>query len=117
MFLALAGVEEAEVFRQAAEENETSIRRVMDPQAFLKALTEQRPKALFVDVTSMDLDGVEAVETIKRDSSARTLPLVAFGNSLRADRLQDAQEAGADLVLPRAAFHDQLSGIIRRYSR
>ena len=74
-------------------------------------------RMVLVDVTGFERDGLGLLERIKGDPATRGIPVGAFGNSLRADLLQDAVEAGADLVLPRAAFHKQLDGILRRWTR
>ena len=39
------------------------------------------------------------------------------GRGLGADLLQDAKEMGADLVLPKSAFREQLPGLIRHYDK
>ncbi len=70
---------------------------------------------VLVDVTTFGLDGTAVVERLKGDSRTRKIPVVAFGDSLRADLLQDALEAGADLVLPRSALRKQWKGILRRF--
>lgn len=79
------------------------------------ALQEGTPEFILLDVGLSTLDGPSLVLELKQNPATRRIPLVVFGNSLRADLLQDAQEAGADLVLPKAAFRDQWPSILRRY--
>ena len=88
-----------------------------DEETLWAALQEATPEALLVEIGVLDLDGAEIIQKLKRNLSTQKMPIVAFGNSLRADLLQDAKEAGADLVLPKAAFREQLPGLFRHYDR
>ena len=88
-----------------------------DEDAFWAALQELTPKLILLEIGIPTLDGAELIQKLKRNSSTRKIPIVAFGNSLRADLLQDAKEMGADLVLPKSAFREQLPEIIRHYDK
>ena len=62
-------------------------------------------------------DTCELIQKLKRNSATRAIPLVAFGDSLRADLLQDARQAGADLVLAKSAFRDQFPSLLKRFDK
>ncbi len=81
------------------------------------ALQETTPELMLVDLAIAPLDAPSVIERLKHNPATAKIPLVAFGNSLRADLLQDAKEAGADQALPRAAFNQQLLELIRHYSK
>lgn len=91
------------------------IRRFSDPENLIRAARTGELGLVAVDATTFGWEGVPVVERLKRDPGTRGIPLVAFGDSLRADLLQDAIESGADLVLPRAAFRKQWPGILSRF--
>ncbi len=91
---------------------------VLDGEETLEAaLQEETPKVLLMDICISSLDGPSFVEKFKQNPSTRDVPLVVFGGSVRADLLEDARELGADQVLPKSAFREQLAEIIRRYSK
>jgi CheY-like chemotaxis protein len=75
-----------------------------DEETLWAALQEGTPGAIFMEIGVLNLDGAELIQKLKQNPATQKIPIVAFGNSLRADLLQDAREAGADLVLPKAAF-------------
>jgi CheY-like chemotaxis protein len=102
---------------KAAEAEGADCLVLADEDPVLAALQEGTPDALFIDIGSMALDGPGLVQKIKQNPSTRNIPVVAFGNSLRADLMQDAKEMGADLVLAKSAFHQQLPELIRHYLR
>jgi CheY-like chemotaxis protein len=116
MFLALVptGSErvllEAEAVREGVE-----VRFVPQAGELASCCRGRCVEAILVEVGTLAPGTAEAIEALRRDPVTRTVPIVAFGDSLRADLLQDATEAGAGLVLARAAFHRQLTGILRRF--
>jgi CheY-like chemotaxis protein len=88
---------------------------ISDDETLQAALQETNPEVILMDIGLSTLDGPSLVQKLKQNPSTRAIPLVVFGNQLRADLMQDAQEAGADLVLPKSAFREQLPEIIRHY--
>ena len=80
-------------------------------------LSRETPKVLLLDVGSSLVDVPSFIEKLKLNPFTRTLPLIVFGNSIRADLMQDARELGADQVLPKASFKQQLPELIRRYQK
>ncbi len=98
-----------------AEQKETLF--LSDEDAAWAALRETTPELLLVDLAIASLDAPSVIERLKNNPATAKIPLVAFGNSLRADLLQDAKEAGADQALPRSAFNHQLPELIRHYGK
>ncbi|HVZ81506.1 MAG TPA: hypothetical protein VHE12_12025 [bacterium] len=118
MIVALAG---ESLFKKTLEEAAASVSVDLlvleEEEPFWAALQETTPDAVLVETGFSALDAGEIVQKMKTNPSTRRIPVVAFGDSLRADLLQDAKEAGADLVLARAAFRDQLSQLLRHYDK
>jgi CheY-like chemotaxis protein len=82
-----------------------------------EALRKEIPKVLLMDVGVSNVDVPSLIEKLKQNSTTRTISLVVFGSSIRGDLMQDARELGADQVLPKASFKQQLPEIIRRYQK
>lgn len=83
--------------------------------SLLQGLGEELPRFILLDIAAPFLDGPTWVEKLKQDPRTRNIPLIVFGGSIRADLMQDAKELGADKVLPKAAFRDQLPELFRHY--
>jgi CheY-like chemotaxis protein len=81
------------------------------------ALAQETPKVLLLDVGSSTVDIPSFIEKLKRNPATRPIALVVFGSSIRGDLMQDARELGADQVLPKASFKQQLPELIRRYQK
>ena len=91
---------------------------ILDGEETLEAAIQKgTPQVLLLDICISTLDGPSFVEKFKQNAATRDIPLVVFGGSIRADLLEDARELGADQVLPKSAFREQLPEIIRRYSK
>lgn len=88
-----------------------------DEDTLWAAMQEETPNAIFLEIGTYPLDGAELIQKLRRNPSTRNIPIVVFGNSLRADLLQDAKEAGADLALPKSAFQEQLPELIRHFTK
>ena len=104
------------IAERAAQEGEPCL-IFKEQEAFEEALAHQTPKFLLLDVGSSTVDVPTFIEKLKQNKATRTVPLVVFGNSIRADLMQDARELGADQVLPKASFKQQLPELIRRYQK
>ena len=102
---------------EAAESVSAELLVLSEEEPFWAALQETTPDAVFVETGFSALDAGEVIQKLKSNPSTRRIPVVAFGDSLRTDLLQDAKEAGADLTLARAAFRDQLSQLLRHYDK
>jgi CheY-like chemotaxis protein len=106
-----------EMIEKAAEKESVECLCLFEEETLLAALQEGTPGLMFIEIGLAALDGPSIVQKLKQNPSTRKIPIVAFGNSLRADLLQDAEELGADLVLAKSAFREQLPGLIRHYSK
>lgn len=116
--MAVVGVGNSrEWIETASQEAEKDCLILAEEETLWAALQEGTPGAIFLEIGGSIPDGAELIQKLKRNSATRRIPIVAFGNSLRVDLLQDAKEAGADLVLAKAAFREQLPGLMRHYDR
>ena len=82
-----------------------------------EALVQETPKVFIIDMGVSLVDAPTLIEKLKLNPATRTIPIVVYGNSLRADLMQDARELGVDLALPKASFKQQLPEIIRCYQK
>ncbi|HTC22433.1 MAG TPA: hypothetical protein VK859_16380 [bacterium] len=106
-----------EMIEEAAEGESVECLCLVEEETLQAALQEGTPGVIFIEIGLAALDGPSLVQKLKQNPSTRKIPIVAFGNSLRADLLQDAKELGSDLVLAKSAFRAQLPGLIRHYSK
>ncbi len=106
-----------EIIEQVSKEEKVDTLFVVEEETLLAAFQDETPSVLLIDIGISTLDGSSLIQKLKQNSSTRAIPIVAFGNQLRADLMQDAKEMGADLVLPKSAFRQQLPEILRHYAK
>jgi DNA-binding NarL/FixJ family response regulator len=80
--------------------------------ADLNAALDAGAKLAIVD---MNVTGVDPAEAVRACKAAPTRPFViAYLSHVQAELAQAAQEAGADLVLPRSKFSADLPNLLQR---
>ncbi len=104
-----------ELIERAAKAEGSFCRCFHTEGSLVQGFDEEIPKFILLDIAVPFLDGPTWVEKLKQDPHTRNIPLIVFGSSIRADLMQDAKELGADKVMPKAAFRDQLPELLRHY--
>ena len=75
---------------------------------------ERTPTCVIVDLSHPDLNLRELIGEL-RDVCSPMPRLVAYGSHVDAATLRAAREAGCNIVLPRSAFVEQLSGSLPQW--
>ena len=79
----------------------------------LATLRAEIPALVLIDLESTSANPVELISRLKSGEGLPDVPVVAFGRHVHADKLEAAEKAGADRVLPRSEFVTQLADILR----
>jgi CheY-like chemotaxis protein len=77
---------------------------------------KDQPVALIIDLNSAAAEPLELIEACKANSETGKVNLIAFVSHVQADLKQAAQEKGADLVVARSVFSQNLPNILKRYA-
>jgi DNA-binding NarL/FixJ family response regulator len=83
------------------------------PDELVAAALENAPHRIFIDLDARTHDPVQVISSLKSDERTRSIDLVAFVSHVRADVIANARKAGADTVLARSAFVQQLPALVR----
>ena len=74
------------------------------------------PSVLMIDLNDSSIRPVELIAKLKSSPSAAAIQIIAFVSHVQGDLIREAQKAGADLVLPRSVFSQQLDDLLRQRS-
>jgi CheY-like chemotaxis protein len=74
------------------------------------------PAVLMIDLNDASIRPVELIAKLKSSPSAAAIQIIAFVSHVQGDLIREAQKAGADLVLPRSVFSQQLDDLLRQRS-
>ena len=96
----------------AANECGRQIERVKSREQ-LEELAAKPPALVIIDLNSDRLDPLWAIELLKSRQELNAVPIVGFVSHVQTELIRAAQAAGCDYVLPRSAFNQMLSDIVR----
>lgn len=82
----------------------------------VRQLAELRPSLLIIDTSVSTLPWRRWLQVVKTSAATRRIPVVAFGPHVHEDVLEDAREAGADVVVSQGRFMRQLPRLIQEHA-
>lgn len=101
----------------AARSQGVTVRIVRDPAAAVNATIEAGGTLILVDLALRKGDPVAAIAALKDHPETAATPLWAFGPHTATELLRDARSAGADRVLARSAFVQELPPLLSSLRR
>ena len=102
---------------EAAKRNGMQIDYVKNDDDFLARLHEKpAPKLVIMDLNISSASPVELIEKIKGQEETKAISVLGYVSHIQGDLKVKAQEAGADAVLARSAFSQNLVQILKRHS-
>jgi CheY-like chemotaxis protein len=85
--------------------------------ALLERARDAAPALILVDLAARGVESAAAIQALKADPAARTIPVVAFGPHLDESARDAARAAGADAVVANSKLALDLPGLLSRYAR
>lgn len=77
---------------------------------------KEKPVLIVVDLNINGFSPVRAISKIKHNSELKSISILGFVSHLQADLKREALEAGANMVLARSAFSQNMPQIFKRYA-
>jgi CheY-like chemotaxis protein len=74
------------------------------------------PTLMIFDLNIRSLNAVEVIQKIKQSRETRHVSILGFVSHVQVDLKARAQQAGADVVLPRSTFSTNLPAILQRHA-
>lgn len=78
----------------------------------LPRIRERRPRLVIFDLNSNKLKPIDAIAALKDDAELRETRALGYVSHVQSETISLARKAGADQVLARSAFVDQLADIL-----
>lgn len=99
----------------AARRNGLSVDYAKTGEDFL-AKAQSMPSLAIMDLNIGTASAVELIQQMKADAVLKSINIMGYVSHVQADLKQAAQDAGADVVMPRSAFTTNLLQILKRHS-
>jgi two-component system cell cycle response regulator DivK len=87
---------------------------VIDGEAAIQKAVWSRPDVVVMDLSMPRLDGIGAIQRLKRDARTRQIPVIIFTGYPYKAIEQGALEAGADAFLTKPCLPEDLEQHIQR---
>lgn len=85
---------------------------VAEDESKVFELAREIPALIIVDLNTKAVAAVELIRKLKAHPETQAITLLAFVSHVQVELKQQAQEAGADKVLPRSTFSTSLPAIL-----
>ncbi|MBL8178860.1 MAG: response regulator transcription factor [Bryobacterales bacterium] len=100
---------------EAAKRNGMQVDYVKTDEEFLERL-KQKPRLVIMDLNIHTAQPVELIQSMKASEETRQISILGYVSHIQGDLKLKAQDAGADLVLARSAFTQNLPQLLKRHS-
>jgi CheY-like chemotaxis protein len=74
------------------------------------------PALIIFDLNYQGVDALKVVQTLKAGAETKGISVIGYLSHVQGELKVKAQEAGCDAVLPRSAFSQNLSQILKRHA-
>jgi len=98
--------------REAARGIARDVRFVRDRQGLERRLTGPAPGLLIMDLGAETMRPLEMLRRIKEHPEWKSARVVAFASHARAELMEEANQLGADVVLPKTSFTQKLGELL-----
>ncbi|HVT93729.1 MAG TPA: hypothetical protein VHD76_12850 [Bryobacteraceae bacterium] len=82
----------------------------------LEKIKESSPPLIIFDLNSNSVEPLKLISKIKNSPDHKRISVIGYLSHVQGELKQQAQEAGADMVMARSAFSQNLLQILKRYS-
>jgi len=99
--------------RQAARVVSGNVRFVRDVHGLERRLSGPAPSVVIMDLGAETLRPMEMLRRMKEHPEWKTARIVAYSSHSRAELMEEANQLGAEMVLPKSSFTQKLPEIMQ----
>ena len=78
--------------------------------------TDDKPLLIIVDLNNNSIDALSLISKLKNDGDLKKISLIGYLSHVQGELKQQAHEAGANIVMARSAFSQNLQQILKRHA-
>jgi len=82
----------------------------------IEKATHENPLLIIFDLNNNSVQPLELIAKLKSDGDLRHISLIGYLSHVQGELKQKAQEAGANIVMARSAFSQNLPQILKRHA-
>jgi CheY-like chemotaxis protein len=78
--------------------------------------TDDKPLLIIIDLNNNSIDPLSLIAKLKTDGDLKKISLIGYLSHVQGELKQQAHEAGANIVMARSAFSQNLQQILKRHA-
>ncbi len=82
----------------------------------IEKVNEEHPLLIILDLNSSSVEPLALITKLKSDGELKHISLIGYLSHVQGELKQKAQEAGANIVMARSAFSQNLQQILKRHA-
>jgi PleD family two-component response regulator len=100
----------------AAKRAGLEVEFVKSERDVIEKATQEKPLLIILDLNFNAVQPLKLISTMKSDGEMKQISVIGYLSHVHGELKQQAQEAGANIVMARSAFSQNLQQILKRHS-
>lgn len=100
----------------AAKRAGLNVEFVKSERDVIEKATQEKPLLVIIDLNSSSVQPLRLISKLKTDGDLKQISLIGYLSHVQGELKQQAQEAGANIVMARSAFSQNLPQILKRHA-
>jgi PleD family two-component response regulator len=100
----------------AAKRAGLEVEFVKSERDVLEKAVQEQPLLIILDLNFAAVEPLDLISKMKSDVATKQISVIGYLSHVQGELKQQAQEAGANMVMARSAFSQNLQQILKRHS-
>jgi PleD family two-component response regulator len=100
----------------AAKRAGLDVEFVKSEQDAIEKAAQEKPLLIILDLNFNAVEPLKLISRVKSDGEMKQISVIGYLSHVQGELKQQAQEAGANIVMARSAFSQNLQQILKRHS-
>jgi PleD family two-component response regulator len=100
----------------AAKRAGLEVEFVKSERDVIEKATQEKPLLIILDLNFSAVEPLTLISKVKGDSEMKQISVIGYLSHVQGELKQQAQDAGANMVMARSAFSQNLQQILKRHS-
>ncbi len=100
----------------AAKRAGLEVEFVKSERDVIEKATQEKPLLIILDLNFSAVEPLKLISKVKSDGEMKQISVIGYLSHVQGELKQQAQDAGANMVMARSAFSQNLQQILKRHS-
>ena len=100
----------------AAKRAGLNVEFVKSEHDVIEKVNQEKPLLIILDLNNTSVEPLRLISKLKSDGDLKQISLIGYLSHVQGELKQKAQEAGANIVMARSTFSQNLQQILKRHA-